>query len=82
MNTITVFLDLLAAPTMWLLAQPQYVSMTIIGLLICAAMITCGIAIAKLRLSPLWSLAILAPYVPAVLLWILAYKQWPQKKHG
>lgn len=79
------FLDLLAAPSEWLLAQPPFVGMTIIGLLLCAALVATGLAIVKLpgarRRSPLWALALLVPGLPVILLWVLAYKQWPQPQH-
>ena len=73
-------LRLLAQPTIWLLSLPQVPAMSIISLLACSAIIVGGLALAKLRFSPLWVLSILAPYIPIILLWILAYKKWPQKK--
>lgn len=79
---MTGFLDLLAAPSLWLLRKPPFIGMTIVGLLLCAGLIMSGLAIARLpmarRRSPLWALAILVPPVPVILLWILAYKKWPQ----
>ena len=72
-------LDAFAFPTVWLLNQPPVIGYTALGLVICAALIVCGIALAKLRLSPLWVLGMLVPIAAIPLLWILAYMQWPQK---
>lgn len=73
-------LNILGAPTLWILNQPPVIGYTALGLLICTALIACGIALAKLRLSPLWVLGMLAPIASIPLLWILAYKKWPQAK--
>ena len=76
-DTLFACLARLMAPTAWLLAQPPVVGYTLLGLIVCTAIIIVGLALAKLRISPLWAVTIMLPVVAIPLLWVLAYKKWP-----
>ena len=70
----------LSTPTLWIMNSDPFVGYTILGVLLCIALIMAGLALAKMRLSPLWVLLLLVPFVAPLSFWVLAYIKWPVDK--
>lgn len=76
MNVMDASLTLTRA----LMALPPALGYTLLGLLLMAALVLGGLALARWRLSPLWVLLLLVPYANVIGIWILAYARWPVDK--
>ena len=70
------FLNLINGSTAWLLSLNPALGYSIMGLLLAVLIGVAGFACARLRISPLWALALLVPYVNVIIIWILAYSRW------
>jgi len=70
----------LTIPTLLLLNLPPFIGYTILGLLVMTTIILNGLALAKMRFSPLWAVLLLVPYLQIALFWLVAYKKWPVEK--
>lgn len=79
-NDIIYWLDALSQPLNWLFAQPPAIGYTILGVIMMAAIIIWGVALAKMRFSPLWVLIILVPVLVIPALWYAAFAKWPIEK--
>lgn len=80
MEQLLPVLDALYAPQAWFLAQSRYVSLTIIGLMIAAALTLSGFILARMGYKPLWALVLLPPTVNVIGLWVLAFTPFPREK--
>jgi hypothetical protein len=72
----------LSAPTFWLFSQPPAIGYTILGVLLMLALIAWGVALAKMRYSPLWVLVLLVPVLVIPALWYIAFARWPIEKRA
>lgn len=77
MEQVIPFLDMLYAPQAWFLMLPNYLSMTIVGLMIAASLTFAGFILARMGYKPLWALVLIVPTVNVVGLWALAFTRFP-----
>lgn len=80
MEQLTPILDSLYAPQAWFMSLSQYVSLTIIGLMIAAALTLAGFILARMGYKPLWALVLLPPTINVLGLWVLALIKFPIEK--
>ena len=80
MEQLTPILDALYAPQAWFMSLSQYVSLTIIGLMIAAALTLAGFILARMGYKPLWALVLLPPTINVLGLWVLALIKFPIEK--
>lgn len=80
-GTVTFWLNAISQPFNWLFAQPPVIGYTILGVAIMLAIMIWGVALAKLRYSPLWVLILLVPVLVIPALWYVALARWPIEKN-
>ncbi|NDE90729.1 MAG: hypothetical protein EB059_06275 [Alphaproteobacteria bacterium] len=75
-------LDALYAPLAWFMGLNQYFSMTVVGLMIAAALAIAGFVLARMGYKPLWALLLIVPTANVIALWVLALVRFPIEKTG
>jgi hypothetical protein len=74
------FLNLINASSIWLLGLNPALGYSIMGVLLAVLIGLAGFALSRLRISPLWALCLLVPFLSALMLWVLALRRWPVDK--
>lgn len=80
MDTLKPVLDTLYAPQAWLMGFSPYIYVTVIGIVIAAALGLAGFTLARMGHRPLWALLLLVPTAIVVALWVLAFTRFPRER--
>lgn len=75
-------LDAIYAPQAALMGLSQYISLSIIGVIIAALLGFAGFVLARMGYKPLWALLLLVPTVGVIAMWVLAYRKFPREKES
>ena len=74
-------LDALYKPQAMFLALSPYISMTIVGLMIAAALTLAGFILARMGYKPLWAITLIVPTLNVIAIWVLAVVTFPIDMH-
>jgi hypothetical protein len=62
----------------WMGDLPHWGTNLVIGVYIVMLMSFAAYALVKARVTPLWSILLLVPYLDVIVLWVIAFIRWPR----